>query len=91
MDSLYGAKPKSCPAHYEYCGQCNIFPCLIGEPVTVEYPMPKQTDEMCSCGHPKSEHSRSGACLHEYEPCEFCTCWEYIAEEAKDVQGESPV
>ena len=33
--SLYGPKPDSCPAQYEQCGDCSIYPCLICKPVLV--------------------------------------------------------
>ena len=31
MDSLYGPKPKQCPARFEHCGDCNIHPCHLGQ------------------------------------------------------------
>jgi hypothetical protein len=30
--SLYGPKPLQCPAKFEHCGDCNIYPCIIGQP-----------------------------------------------------------
>jgi hypothetical protein len=31
-ESLFGPKPKRCPAKFDHCGKCNIYPCLIGAP-----------------------------------------------------------
>jgi len=30
--SLYGEKPKQCPASASHCGKCNVYPCLMGSP-----------------------------------------------------------
>jgi len=30
--SLFGPKPTICPAPFEACGDCNIYPCLVGQP-----------------------------------------------------------
>ena len=30
--SLFGPKPDECPAQFANCGDCNIYPCLIGQP-----------------------------------------------------------
>ena len=34
--SIFGPKPKKCPAKFHHCGDCDIYPCLIGAPAYVE-------------------------------------------------------
>jgi len=37
---LYGPKPAACPAATNHCGDCNIYPCLIGQPTPANEPSP---------------------------------------------------
>ena len=42
--TVFAAKPAHCPERFTHCGQCNVYPCSIGEPAIIEGTPPTEDE-----------------------------------------------